>query len=62
MYHPKQLEAAKTAAASFIQSRVDAFLFLLETDWFGKVSLNFDNNTEIVRIMDAGNCTNTDYS
>ena len=54
MYHPSTLEATKTAAASYLCSRVDAFLYLMEKDWFSNVFLSFDYNSQVVRIMDAG--------
>jgi len=55
MYHPSQLEATKSAAKAFLSSRVKAFLFLMDNDWFKDVSLSHDHSKDIVRIMDAGN-------
>ena len=55
MYHPSQLEASKSTASAFLSSRVKAFLFLMDNDWFRDVSLSYGHSKGVVRIMDAGN-------
>ena len=53
-YHPKRVSALNEAAATNLQSRVKAFLFLLESGRLDKVPLSCDKQEEIVTIMDAG--------
>ena len=53
-YHPTRVSALNEAVAANLQSRVRAFLFLLESGRLDKVPLSCDKQEEIVNVMDAG--------
>ena len=53
-YHPTRVSALNEAVAANLQSRVKAFLFLLESGRLDKVPLSCDKQEEIVNVMDAG--------
>jgi len=54
MYHPKRVSAQKEAAAANLQSRVKAFLFLLESGWLDNVPLSCDRSEDVITLMDTG--------
>lgn len=54
MYHPKRVSAQEEAAAANLQSRVKAFLFLLESGRLDKVPLGCDKPEDIITVMDTG--------
>ena len=54
LYHPTNLAVAKAEAASNLRSRVDAFLFVLESGLLDNFTLSVTSNEQIVKTMDAG--------
>lgn len=54
LYHPTNLAQNKKEAASFIQSRLDAFLFLAGLGKLDRFSLSVRDTDEIVNAMDTG--------
>lgn len=54
LYHPTILAKAKEEAAAHLQSRLAAFLFLLESGRLDGVSLCQENASDIVKVMDTG--------
>ena len=48
------MSALNEAVAANLQSRVRAFLFLLESGRLDKVPLSCDKQEEIINVMDAG--------
>jgi hypothetical protein len=54
LYHPTNLANAKKEAAAHLQSRLAAFMFLLESKRLDTVSLFQGHTSELVKIMDTG--------
>ena len=54
MYHPKRVSAQKEAAAANLQSRVKAFLFLLESGRLDNIPLSCDRSEDVITLMDTG--------
>lgn len=53
-YHPKNVNQSKETDAANLQSRVKAFLFLLESGSIDSVSISMDNSEDIIKMMDSG--------
>lgn len=53
-YHPKNITQSKELEVSNLQSRLRAFLFLLESGLVGSVSVSLDSQDDVVKVMDSG--------
>ena len=53
-YHPKHISSREEAQKSSLQSRLQSFLFLLESGRLGDVPLWAECVDEIVSTMDSG--------
>ena len=54
LYHPTNLAKSKEEAASFLRSRIEAFLFVVGLGKVDQVSLSVKYTDEIVTTMDTG--------
>ena len=53
-YHPKNVNSVKEQNATYLKSRVEGFLYLLESGCLDDVSLLQDNADDIIKLMDTG--------
>ena len=53
-YHPKNVKSSNEQNATYLQSRVKGFLYLLESGSLETVSLSQDHGDDIIKLMDTG--------
>ena len=53
-YHPKNVKSSKEQNATYLQSRVKGFLYLLESGSLETLPLSQDHADDIIKLMDTG--------
>lgn len=53
-YHPKHVKTNKEQNAVYLRSRLNGFLYLLESGCLDSVSLMQDQGDDIIKLMDTG--------
>lgn len=53
-YHPDEANRLKAEAQTALHNRLNVFMFLKENGWFDTVSLDIEQTTVIIKVLDAG--------
>ncbi|KAM9728022.1 serrate RNA effector molecule homolog isoform 5-T5 [Menidia menidia] len=52
-YHPDEASRLKSEAQSALNNRLNVFMFLMENGWFDNISLDIEQTTAIIKVLDA---------